>query len=80
MRASAGNSTLTESHNTAPFERLLEPSTLRTNINVGERGEADIFNTRQGSHARTHWSGSIEHAIPITSTQNDITVSVTLKH
>lgn len=79
-RASAGNSMLTESHNTAPFERLSEPSTLMNNISGGERDEADNLTTCNGGPVSNHWSELIEHGIPITGKQNDITVSVTRKH
>lgn len=79
-RASAGNSILTESHNTAPFERLSEPGTLMKNISGGERGVADNLTTCNGVHVSNHWSELIEHGIPINGTQKDITVSVTGKH
>lgn len=39
----AGNSALTDSHNTAPFERLWEPPTLMKNININDGGEADRY-------------------------------------
>lgn len=40
----AGNSALTDSHSTAPFERLWEPPTLMNNTDISDGEEADSYN------------------------------------